>query len=88
MNKILLITTKGCEGCKIMYNNVIKALADCDKSIAFELKDVEDLSKAFLNKHNITDFPCTMFYKDDELKYTKVGSSPITIITKWINTLF
>lgn len=88
MNKILLITTKGCEGCKIMYNNIIKALADCDKSIAFELKDVEDLSKAFLNKHNITDFPCTMLYKDDELKFIKVGSSPIAAINTWINLSF
>ena len=45
MNKIVLITTKGCEGCSIMRNSIKQALNNTSKKIEFVIKDITELDK-------------------------------------------
>lgn len=83
MKKILLISTKGCVGCTIMRRNVREAINE--KDIDFEVKDVNDVSKKFLNDYHIRDFPTTLFFIDNLLKFRWTGSMPVAVIVRWID---
>ena len=41
MNKIVLVTTKGCEGCNIMHKSIKQALDNTSKKIEFVIKEAE-----------------------------------------------
>ena len=45
MNKIVLVTTKGCEGCNIMHKSIKQALDCTSKKIEYVVKDVTELTK-------------------------------------------
>ena len=45
MNKIVLITTKGCQGCHIMHCNIEQALENTKKKIEYVVKDIKYLTK-------------------------------------------
>ena len=57
MNKIVLITTEGCEGCSIMRYSINSALLYSSKEIEFEVKDVSEINGAERHKLKLTDFP-------------------------------
>ena len=64
MNRIMLITTKGCEGCTIARNSIKDAISQTKKSIAFEEIDVNEVNKKFLKTFDIEDFPAILFFYD------------------------
>lgn len=88
MNKIMLITTKGCQGCTIARNSIKDAISQTKKSITFEERDTDEVKKKFLRTFGIADFPAILLFKDEELKVKKVGSVPAIVILRWIDINF
>ena len=88
MNRIMLITTKGCEGCTIARNSIKDAISQTKKSISFEEIDVNEVNKKFLKTFDIEDFPAILLFKDEKLKVKKIGSVPSIVILRWIDINF
>lgn len=88
MNKIVLITTKGCEGCSIMRYSINSALLYSSKEIEFEVKDVSEMSGAEKYRLRLTDFPTTLFYKDGNLVRKEIGTRPHIVVLRWIDIDF
>ena len=88
MNKILLITTKGCAACTIMERLIKEAIDESHRSIALEIKDVKDANASFLHKHKTNDFPTTYFIKDNDVKFQYVGTNAKIVILRWIDVYF
>ena len=65
-NRVILITTDGCEACAFMQRIVAKAYSEAkveDTSIGvydFQDREVEDL----IQKNNVKDFPTALFIQD------------------------
>ena len=74
--KILLITTKGCEGCRIMDNIIQKALDGYEKQVDYEIKDKDNIDIEFLKKHHINDFPTTILYQNNLIVFITAGTKP------------
>lgn len=84
--EILLITTKGCEGCKIQENLIKEAIKNSGLDITFNKADVNDCRKTWLKIHNVTDFPTTMMFDDaNELKFQFSGTRPVIVIERYID---
>lgn len=89
MLKIVVITTDGCLGCKILWHNVIKA-TDCLNShgIEVEKKDISLIDKNFLKEYKVTDFPALFLIKDNKVVYSSVGSDTVENIKSKIRNYF
>ena len=76
MMDIILITTDGCEACKIQDNIIKSVLSHVGKSaIMYERLDCKDnKTKEFIHKHKliIDDFPATVILDDDGSFVTKI----------------
>ena len=88
MNKIVLITTKGCQGCHIMPCHIEQALENTKKKIEYVVKDIKYLTKDERSKLNVSDFPTTLLYKDDKLTRQEVGTRPYIVIVRWFDIDF
>ena len=88
MNKIVLITTKGCAGCNIMHRLIREALKSTSKKIEFSIRDKDEVGKKWLAQNQITDFPTTIFIKDGIIKFKYVGTNPAIVILRWIDVYF
>jgi thioredoxin-related protein len=85
--KIVLVTTKGCEGCSIM-NRHIKEAIENKKDIAYSCKDRDDVGTKYTRTFSIRDFPTVLFFKDDTLIFKYTGSMPTVVINRWIDIYF
>ena len=88
MNKIVLITTRGCEGCSVMRYSINSAILYSSKEIEFESKDVSTLDIQERNNLKLRDFPTTLFYKDGNLVRKEVGTRPYIVVLRWIDIDF
>lgn len=88
MNKIVLITTRGCEGCSVMRYSINSAILYSSKEIEFEAKDVSTLDIVERNNLKLRDFPTTLFYKDGNLVRKEVGTRPYIVVLRWIDIDF
>lgn len=88
MNKLILITTEGCEGCVIARNNIRDAIKETKKEINFVIKDVNEIDKKLIKQLRITDYPATLFFKDNELRYKAIGTYPSIVILRWVDIHF
>lgn len=88
MNKIVLITTKGCEGCSIMNKSIKYALNNTSKTIEYVIKDISELDKKEKSKLKTSDFPTTVFYKNNRITRQEVGSRPYIVVLRWIDVDF
>lgn len=88
MNKIVLVTTKGCEGCNIMHKSIKQALNCTSKKIEYVVKDVTELNKEEKSKLKTFDFPTTLFYKNNRITRREVGTRPYIIVVRWIDIDF
>ena len=88
MNKIVLVTTKGCEGCNIMHKSIKQALDCTSKKIEYVTKDVMELTKEEKSKLKTYDFPTTLFYKNDRITRKEVGTRPYIVVVRWIDVDF
>ena len=85
MNKITLITSEGCLGCQVMKNSITSALSQTNVDVTVETIAIKDADKKLIKRFNITDTPCTMFFKDDKYLFKKIGSIPAVVVVQWIN---
>ena len=88
MNKIVLVTTKGCEGCNIMHKSIKQALNNTSKKIEYVTKDITELSKDEKSKLKTSDFPTTLFYKNNRITRREVGTRPYIVVVRWIDVDF
>ena len=88
MNKIVLVTTKGCEGCNIMHKSIKQALDCTSKKIEYVVKDITELTKEEKSKLKTYDFPTTLFYKNDRITRQEVGTRPYIVVVRWIDVDF
>ena len=88
MNKIVLVTTKGCEGCNIMHKSIKQALDCTSKKIEYVVKDITALNKEEKSKLKTSDFPTTLFYKNNRITRREVGTRPYIIVVRWIDIDF
>ena len=94
MNKILLITTIGCAGCVIMRTAINSALIAYKnnnknpKEIILQVEDFSNLYDDTIKELNPTDFPYTVFYKDDKIVRTVIGSQNYRVILKWLSEAY
>lgn len=88
MNKIVLITTKGCEGCNIMHKNIKQALENTSKKIEYITKDILDLTKAEKNKLKSYDFPTVLFVRNSRIVRKEIGTRPYIVVLRWIDVDF
>lgn len=83
--EIILLTTKGCEGCNIM-RNILQEAIKTESNIEyneFEFPNIHDVS-VYIG--NVTDFPAT-FIKNNNIVKLIIGTRPIPIIKKIIKEL-
>lgn len=89
MNRVVLLTTEGCEGCTIMKRLVSAAYMEAKvENVSFgqydfREREVEDL----VRDNNIGDFPTTLFIKHNEIVDKIVGSKPKDYIINKIRQL-
>ena len=92
MKEIMLITTKGCEGCEIMKNSIKQALALTKKEgITFRQVDIKQLmetNKDLYNSLKLRDFPTTIFRKYKNIVRKEVGTRPYIVVLRWIDIDF
>lgn len=87
MNKIIVITTKGCEGCSIAKQHIESAILQSSKEITREWIDRAD-AKELVKQNKIKDFPAVLYVVDDIIKYKAIGSYPTAIYLRWIDMYF
>lgn len=88
--KIILITTKGCVGCRIQRENIEKAIVNSKINIGFEVIDFDTLTKKevieYRNKRVfLKDFPTTVFINNDVITFHTVGSLPKIVNVRYID---
>ena len=88
MNKILILTTEGCDACVIAKRNVDIALTQTSIEIEVEVKDWHEVSKNVILKNKIKDFPAALYFVDDKLVNKAIGSYPSAVYLRWIDLYF
>ena len=85
VNKVLLITTKGCEGCSILKRLIPEAISMSNVLIeSFEIKDVSEIDKRFLKVNKVKDFPTTFLIQNDKVKFSFKSTRPAIVIARFI----
>ena len=88
-NVIRLITTEGCEGCRIAENLTEKAISISDFEITFEVVDCLDpYYWDFIETNKITDYPTTVYMIDDKVKKITIGTMNVNKIVQHIQKVF
>lgn len=88
MNRVVLVTTQGCEACEIMKNSINQAIALTKKTIDFEVIDFRQLAKDFIRANNIKDFPTTVMYKGNIKTRKEIGTRPYIVVLRWFDIDF
>ena len=88
MNKILILTTAGCEACNIAKRNVDFAMIQTKTEIQIEIKDWHEEKKEFIKAHKVKDFPTVLYFIDDKVVNKAVGSYPSAVYLRWIDIYF
>ena len=88
INRIVLITTKGCEACKIANDNILNALNQTSLNVDFSVKDISEVPKKMVRDYKIKDFPTVLYYFNDTLCTIKTGSYPTAVYLRWIDMYF
>lgn len=88
MNKILIITTKGCEACEIAKHNIEIAVMQASANITIQTEDWQNVSKDLISKNRINDFPTVLYLIDKNVINKAVGSYPSAVYLRWIDMYF
>lgn len=88
MNRIFIVTTKGCEGCDIAKENIETAIAQFSGTVFVQSKDWHDLDKKFIKKEQLRDFPTVIYYVDDVIVKKAVGTYPSPVYLRWMDMFF
>lgn len=87
-NKILIITTQGCEGCSIAKENVNSAKKQSNKKIDVQVEDWHTIDRRFIAEKKIKDFPTVLYILDNAIVYKCSGTYPTPVYLRWIDMYF
>ena len=87
MNKIIIITTEGCEACAIAKQHIDTAIFQSSKEITREVIDRKE-AKELIKRNHIKDFPAVLYVVDDIIKFKSVGAYPTAVYLRWIDMYF
>ena len=88
MNKILILTTNGCEACDIAQRNVDIAISEANIEIQVDIKDWREEDRIFIKENKIKDFPTVLYIIDNNIVHKAVGSYPSAVYLRWIDIYF
>ena len=88
MNKIVIVTTTGCEACNIAEDNITAAVAQSYIDIPIETKDFHEFSKKEQKEYKLKDYPTVLYFVGGKVVYTAVGTYPIPVYLRWIDIYF
>lgn len=88
MNKILILTTNGCEACDIAERNVNIAISEAKTEIQVDIKDWREEDRSFIKENKIKDFPTVLYIIDNNIVHKAVGSYPSAVYLRWIDIYF
>lgn len=88
MNKILVLTTEGCEACTIAEANVKNAIKQSDKKIVVCVSDWKEVSRDFIRDNNIKDFPAVIYLIGKTVVNKTYGTYPQAVYLRWIDMYF
>ena len=87
-NKIVIVTTEGCEACNIAEDNITAAVAQSSVDVDIEIKDFHEFSRQEQKNYKLRDYPTTLFFVDDNLVHKAIGTYPIPVYIRWIDIYF
>lgn len=86
-NKIIyVVTTEHCSACKCI-EYILKEVQKDDSTFTITTTDFKNVPDWIKNNVTLTDFPTTIFVKDDIIKYHFTGTLPIKKVAKIINDI-
>ncbi len=88
MNKILILTTEGCEACDIAKRNVDIAISQANVEIEIEVKNWHEEKIEFISRNKIKDFPAVLYFVNNRLVNKAIGSYPSAVYLRWIDIHF
>lgn len=83
MKYLYLITTEGCQGCKIMKDILVNNFSD----IRIRIQDVRFVPMWIKVNVKLDDFPTLIFIKNDIIRYHFSGTKSARKIKELIETL-
>ncbi len=88
MNKILILTTEGCEGCSIVKTIINELISACKVDIKLEIKDWHEMTRDFIVSHKIKDFPAVLYIINGKVVNKAIGTYPSAVYLRWIDIYF
>ena len=88
MYKIVIVTTEGCEACNIAEDNITAAVAQSSVDVDIIVKDFHEFSRQEQKIYKLRDYPTILYFTDDNLCYTAVGTYPVPVYLRWIDMYF
>lgn len=86
---IYLITTEGCEGCRIAKNILEKAIIESKIKLIYLQIDVNDkFYYDFIKSLNVSDFPTIVFTRNHKILETITGTTTVDKLVKRIQKHF
>ena len=90
MNEITIITTGGCAGCTAQIESTRRAIKDSHIGIKLNIVDFRRLTKKQIEDYRekrvfLKDFPTTIFAVDNQITFRMCGSTPHTVMTRYID---
>lgn len=86
-NKVIYLgTTHDCSACKLQ-RYLLEEVLEKHQDIKLEVCDYTGLPDWFKTQIQLTDFPVTIFVKDDVIKYSFVGTKTVGKIEKIIKDI-
>lgn len=90
--KIILVTTEGCEGCRIQKNLLDKVYQDYKGKYDYIIIDRADIKETFKDMSNVetgmmSDFPTTVFCIDDCVITKLIGTKPRGILKQCVEDM-
>lgn len=84
--QIHLVTTPGCSACKCM-EHILKDVQEDNPTFTIEKYRFADAPEFIKTNVNFTDFPVTIFIKDDVIKYNFQGTKSIKKVKQIISDI-
>lgn len=87
-NKIIIVTTEGCDACSIAEDNITSAVAQSSVDIDIIVKDFHEFSKQEQKEYKLRDYPTVLYFIDDKFIHSAIGTYPIPVYLRWIDIYF
>ena len=88
MYKIVIVTTEGCEACNIAEDNITSAVAQSSVDVNIVLKDFHEFTSKEQKEYKLRDYPTVLYFVDDKMVCTSVGTYPVPVYIRWIDMYF